>query len=447
MFVQPGSRRRWRVTRRRVRRAVDAQHGPPDGCALWYSVSFNARCRHSCGLSTIDAAEQRPRFALTTPSGGRPGARLRVATVVPGGVDRSGTERVIPCLLWLIERLAREVELHVVALRQEPQPATYPLLGATVHCLAPGATRVRKFGELLNLQRRFGFDLWHAVWMHPQGTLAAAAGLFTRRPVLLHLNGGDLTRLPGIRYGGRATTRGRLWLRAAVAGASRVTVPSESMRRAAAALGITAEVATYGVDVGRWPPGKPRARAPGAPANMLHVASLNPVKDQATLLRALAVLRERGIAFRMDIIGEDTVGGRVQRRAAELGLGDIVRFHGWLPHAATRTFHDAAHVLLVSSLHEADPIVALEAAIAGVPTVGTAVGHLADWAPAAAITVGVGDAEALAEATAALIEDDVRRQDLARNAQRLALAMDADAGAARVLEIYRALVSRPARGP
>jgi hypothetical protein len=48
---------------------------------------------------------------------------MKVAIVTPGGVDRSGSERVIPCLLWLIERLVRAgIEVHVFALRQEPRP-------------------------------------------------------------------------------------------------------------------------------------------------------------------------------------------------------------------------------------------------------------------------------------------------------------------------------------
>jgi hypothetical protein len=32
---------------------------------------------------------------------------MKVVVVVPGGFDRSGRERVIPALLWLVERLAR----------------------------------------------------------------------------------------------------------------------------------------------------------------------------------------------------------------------------------------------------------------------------------------------------------------------------------------------------
>jgi hypothetical protein len=41
---------------------------------------------------------------------------MKIALVVRGGVDRGGRERVVPVLLWLIERLARRLDLHVIAL-------------------------------------------------------------------------------------------------------------------------------------------------------------------------------------------------------------------------------------------------------------------------------------------------------------------------------------------
>src|SRR5216110_677434 len=59
--------------------------------------------------------------------------RMRIGLVVTGGVDRSGRERVVPSLLWLIERLARRHDVHVFALHHYRDPCTYPLLGATVH--------------------------------------------------------------------------------------------------------------------------------------------------------------------------------------------------------------------------------------------------------------------------------------------------------------------------
>ena len=79
---------------------------------------------------------------------------------------------------------------------------------------------------------------------------------------------------------------------------------------------------------------------------------------------------------------------------------------------------------------------AMEAALVGVPTVGTAVGLLRDWAPDAAITVPIGDPPALAGAARVLLRDDPRRCSMARAAQGRAVAEDADWSARRVLSLY-----------
>jgi glycosyltransferase involved in cell wall biosynthesis len=99
-----------------------------------------------------------------------------------------------------------------------------------------------------------------------------------------------------------------------------------------------------------------------------------------------------------------------------------------------------ADLLLVTSRHEAAPIVSLEAAVMGVPTVGTKVGFLADWTPEAAVAVEVGDSAALARETLALLADDARRIRIANEAQRRTMAMDSDHTAARIEEISRRLV-------
>ncbi|HET6762738.1 MAG TPA: glycosyltransferase family 4 protein, partial [Longimicrobiaceae bacterium] len=352
------------------------------------------------------------------------------------GVDRTGTHRVIPCLLWLIERMAAAGdEVHVFAAAQEPEPGRWTLLGAQVHNVGRRPVRLRTLRALAAEHRRGRFDVLHAFWI-PSGTVAAAARLLLRVPVVLHMPGGDVTRLPEIGYGGVLTWRGRMAVRTAVAAAERVLAPSAYVVAQAAALGIRTERVPFGVALDRWPPAAPRARNPGEPARLLHVGSLNRVKDQGTLLRAAAILRDRGIAFQLDVIGQDTLGGAVQRQAAEMGLDGHVRFHGFLPQAAMRPWVQAAHLLLVTSRHEAGPLVLLEAAVAGVPTVGTAVGHLADWPADACATVPVGDAAALARETARLLADDGARMRMAARAQALALAEDADWTAGRVREIY-----------
>ncbi|MCH7564034.1 MAG: glycosyltransferase family 4 protein [Gemmatimonadetes bacterium] len=364
---------------------------------------------------------------------------MKVGLIVPGGVDRSGTHRVIPFLLWLIERLAREHEVHVVALNQEPRPCVYDLLGARVHNVGSRPRRPRAVATVIREHRRGAFDVLHAFWAAPPGVVAAVAGRLLSVPVMLQSFGGDLESMPEIGFGLRSYSRGRLWLRAAVAGAARVMVSSEFTVGRAEALGIVAERLPLGVSIQDWPPREPVRREAGEPVRLLHVATLNPVKDQATLLRAVSLLSGAYPDLHLDVVGEDISGGEVQRLAESLGLSDRVTFHGFQPHSVLRGLVERAHVALVSSRHECGPLVLLEAAVAGVPTVGTSVGHIVSWSPEAAVAVPVGDHEALASAAQGLLMDEDRRMRVARAAQRLALEEDADWSAARVVEHYHEL--------
>ncbi|MGH7551763.1 MAG: glycosyltransferase family 4 protein [Longimicrobiales bacterium] len=359
---------------------------------------------------------------------------MRIALVVPGGVDRSGTQRVLPCVLWLIEELVREHDVHVFALRHEPEPARWELLGAAVTNIGTRPTTARTARAIVREHAACPFDLIHAIWAQA-GVAAGLAGKLTRRPVLVHLTGGDLAAIPDIHYGMLLTRRGRFRLRAAVRGARRVLVPSEPTREAAQALGIDAVRVPLGVSTRAWPPQPPLRRDPSRPARLVHVASLNRVKDQTLLLRAARRLVEEGVPFHLDIVGEDTLAGAMQRIAAELGLTEHTTFHGFLAHDALRPVLCRSHVLIVSSRHETGPIVALEAAMTGVPTVGTAVGYIAEWAPAAAVAVPVGDAGALARAVAALLAGEDRRLAIAAAAQKRAAEEDVSTTARRILSM------------
>ncbi|WP_267127545.1 glycosyltransferase family 4 protein, partial [Xanthomonas sacchari] len=170
-----------------------------------------------------------------------------------------------------------------------------------------------------------------------------------------------------------------------------------------------------------------------------HVASLNPVKDQTTLLRALAALARAGVDFRIDLVGVDTLDGAMQRLVATLGLSARVRFLGFKTQRDLRPLVEAADLLVLSSQHEAGPLVLLEAAVAGVPTVGTAVGHLQEWAPSAALAVPVGDWAGLADALRQVLSDDDLRLRLAWAAQCRALREDADCSVRGFTALYQRL--------
>jgi glycosyltransferase involved in cell wall biosynthesis len=164
---------------------------------------------------------------------------------------------------------------------------------------------------------------------------------------------------------------------------------------------------------------------------------LNHVKDQPTLLHAARRLADAGRGFKLDVVGEDTLGGRIQALAAELGLDRMIRFHGFLTQRELRPVVEAAHIAVISSRHEAGPLAVLEAAVAGVPTVGTAVGHLAEWSPDAALAVPCRDPAALGAAIAALFDDEDLRLSIAAAAQRNAALEDAEHTSRGFDAIYR----------
>lgn len=356
--------------------------------------------------------------------------------MLPGGVDRSGEDRVVPAVLWLVERLAARHDVHVFAMRQEAAPGTWTLLGARVHNVgSQRGWRRRFFSSFARAHREARFDVVHALWASA-GLYASMAGTRHRIPVVLHLAGGELASLPDIGYGGLVSPRARVATRLACHLASRITAASEPMLALCRAADVHAELVPLGVALDRWPLRAPRPRAASQTARLLHIADLRPVKDQATLLLAAARLRDAGVDFHLDIAGFDATAGATQRLAESLGVTDVCRFHGVLRRDALRSLVDMTDLLLVASRHDAGPLAVLECAIAGIPTVGTAVGHIAEWAPDAAVAVAVGDAAALARETAALLADEPRRLALATEAQRRAVLIDADHTAAQFERIY-----------
>ena len=360
--------------------------------------------------------------------------------MVPGGVDRSGRERVIPAILWLIERLARRHELTVFALGQNQQPGEWNLLGARVIDLGsprrfpiPALGLAVRIAQLRRAGRSREFDVVHAFWASPCGFLAALA--FPRRtPLVVSLAGGELAAIPEIGYGRGLIARERMKVSFALRRASAVTAASEPMIRAAAAAGITARLVPLGVESAGFV--GPVERNGDGDLRLVHIGSLNRVKDQPTLLRAFAKAKLAVPRMSLDLIGEDTLDGEMQRIATTLGVADSVFFRGWLPTDEVRAHLRRGDLFVLSSLHEAGPVALAEAAACGIPSVGTAVGHVVDGNPSRCLAVPVGDAEALADAIVTLANDGERRRAMGEAALAWARQNDADATAARFEAIY-----------
>ena len=365
---------------------------------------------------------------------------MRIALVVPGGVDRSGEYRVIPAVLALIARLSLRHDVQVFALNQEERSGEWDLAGARIRNIGVGHTVLRAVRSIRAQHRLVPFDIVHAIWSGWPGLIAVVSGKILGIPSVIHIAGGELVSIRDIAYGGALTWRGRVREALTLRAASALTAASAPVIEALSRRGLSALRVPLGVDLTTWPPRDPVRRDLLRPARLIHVASLNRVKDQPTLLRALASLVRSGVSFEMDIVGDDTLHGEVQALTVTLGLSDRVRFRGFLPQRELRPLIEAADLMLLSSRHETGPLAMLEAAVAGVPTAGTAVGHLHEWSPHAAVSVPVGDWARLAQAIEGMLDDEELRLRIAREALRRAVREDADYTADRIQALYGSLI-------
>ncbi|MDB6082639.1 MAG: hexosyltransferase [Gammaproteobacteria bacterium] len=365
---------------------------------------------------------------------------MRIAMVVPGGVDRSGEFRVIPALVALIGRLSQCGDVHVFALHQEAEYDEWNLAGARIHNIGLRHTRMRGIRAICAMHRAQPFDLVHAIWSGSCGLIAVAAGKLLGIPSIVHIAGGELVSMPKFGFGGMRTWRGRLREAMVLRGASVITAASAPVIEALAALGLAAQRVPLGVDLALWLPRTPMRRDRARAARLIHVASLNRVKDQATLLRAAASLTRSGVRFELDIVGADTLNGAMSTLAEDLGLSDVVNFRGFMTQRQLRPLMLAADLMVHTSRYETGPVVLLEAAVSGVPTVGTSVGHIAEWAPHAAVAVPVGDWLRLAYAIERLLGDENLRLAIAGAAFARATSEDADYTALLFRSVYRSLI-------
>lgn len=359
---------------------------------------------------------------------------MKIALVATGGLHPSGRGEVIPALLWLIEELARAHEVHAFVLRHLEEPRSYTLHGATVHDLGRPAGRLRQWRALIRALRQHGpFDVLHGYWVDPAGITAALAGRQLGIPAIVTCDSGEFVSLPGIDYGLQRTMKGRSVVSSACRLAAAVHVTSDYMAHLARQHGV--QPVTFPFGINRHAIVHHPLAADVLPWRLLQVARLSLVKDQLTLLQAVAIVR-RQQRVHLDLVGADTLDGRVQAEAARLGVADAVTCHGFVPHDELDRFRGAAHLYVQSSLHEAAGVSVLEAAAAGLPIVGTCVGYVSDWAGAGAIAVMPGNADAMASAILDLLGNRTQRAALAAEARRRAVAHDATQAAAALIGLY-----------
>jgi glycosyltransferase involved in cell wall biosynthesis len=290
--------------------------------------------------------------------------------------------------------------------------------------------------HILSLKRHIHkFDLIQ-VYLFPAQLFAPLAVMLARSEIPLLLSEGAMHH-----------RRKKMWLRpletwmyrryAAIACASegiaatlKAWVPSVSDK-------IT--VIPNGIDIEAFDRATPVSRSSLGISNgssvLLYVARLDPQKDHANLLRALAQIANADLV----LAGDGELRAQLQEQAATLGITQRVHFLG--------RRNDVAELLKMADIYVHPPafegfgIAAAEAMAAGKPIVATNVPGLAQVVGDAGILVPPGDPATLAREVRNLMNSADRRQQLSRAAVERARQFRIEKTVAAYIDLYSSVLS------
>jgi glycosyltransferase involved in cell wall biosynthesis len=184
-----------------------------------------------------------------------------------------------------------------------------------------------------------------------------------------------------------------------------------------------------------------RADAARQPPRLVMVARMERQKDHATLLRALARLRD--LPWTLELVGDGPTRGGVEELVGELGLADRVRLLGSRLDVPERLAR--AQVFVLVSLWEGFPRSILEAMRAGLPVVATDVAGVGEAVGdgVSGLLVKRGDAAALSSSLRRLLADAELRAAMGRaGRRRYEERFTARHLRRSTLEVYRRLLLR-----
>jgi glycosyltransferase involved in cell wall biosynthesis len=330
---------------------------------------------------------------------GSPGHR-RVLLVGKGPPERGGIAAFLQSLLRSEPSLSYRIDL--VNLTREEVPQGGRLTASNVTRTLSDARKVWRASRTADLVHVHS-ALAPQVTLLRAGLLALAARLRGCR-VLVHAHGGRIElRL--------ASPAQRLVARLALRPAHRVVAVSSGVRSALVrALGPERVVLIdNGVDASAFGPPGP----PNDPPRVLYAGGLTPRKGVVDLLRASALLRERGIHHEVLLAGGMPDEGPRAEAEVRAAAGPDVKFLPPQPHERMADLYRSVDVFSLPSWWEGMPLTVLEAMATGLPVVATPVGdiHRAVEDGVTGRLVPPRDPEALADALEALLVDpDLRRR-------------------------------------
>ena len=251
--------------------------------------------------------------------------------------------------------------------------------------------------------RGFRADVTVAHFLPNYGWLAHLAGL---KPWMLVCWGSDLL------INARRTPFHRARARQVLRSAGVIHVDAEVLAEAAIALGAPADrvwTRAWGIDTEAF---RPEGAEAGSRLRILWTRMLEPLYDPATFVRALGFLRRRGVDFEATMAGVGPLRDAMAHLALDEGVGDRIRFAGWVPSDRLPALYREHDVYVSLSRSDSTSQSLLEAMSTGMAPVVSDIAGNREWVlhRERGLLVPVGDDIAVACALEELARDaDTRR--------------------------------------
>ena len=300
------------------------------------------------------------------------GSRLRVGLVGPLPPPSGGMANQTLQLAALLRGEGIEVEMIQINAAYRPSwvagiqgvRAVFRLVPYLAH-LWRSAARV----DVYHVMANSGWS-WHlfaapAIWI----------ARLRRRPVVVNYRGGEADTF---------LQQSLSWIRPSLKRADAVIVPSGFLEAVFGKYGFATLVVPNIINLQRFsaaatvaevataPDGAPSPT--GTAPRMLVARNLEPIYDNATALRALALILKTQPQATLVIAGSGPLRAELERLAAELGIAHAVTFTGRVDNQAMAALYRNATVMINPSLVDNMPNSVLESLASGVPVVSTNVG-------------------------------------------------------------------------
>lgn len=176
---------------------------------------------------------------------------------------------------------------------------------------------------------------------------------------------------------------------------------------------------------------------------LLFVSRLIPTKGLLETIRAVSILREKGFAVVLDVLGDGETRPLAEDLAKSLEISEFVNFHGHISEEKVQEFYRAGGLLVFPTFHiEGFPMVIFNALQFGLPIVTTRIRAAADYLIEGenCLFCEAQNPESVAQKITEILQNNELREQMGENNRALAREFTAEKIAPEYLEIYQKLV-------